>query len=102
MCFAFFNPNDTASYARVYQHDVRAKQTKVCDAERARGPPVDNNYKGGSFHYEKVELQQRVSGSVFTPGTVCRAAMSHPALKIQGGTSRELPAKKISNLFPVN
>ena len=33
--FAFFNPNDTASYARVYQHDVRAKQTKVCDAERA-------------------------------------------------------------------
>ena len=22
-------------YARVYQHDVRAKQTKVCDAERA-------------------------------------------------------------------
>ena len=26
---------DTASYARVYQHDVRAKQTKVCDAKRA-------------------------------------------------------------------
>ena len=27
--------NDTASYARVYQHDVRAKQAKACDAERA-------------------------------------------------------------------
>ena len=27
--------DDTASCARVYQHDVRAKQTKVCDAERA-------------------------------------------------------------------
>ena len=26
---------DTANCARVYQHDVRAKQTKVCDAERA-------------------------------------------------------------------
>ena len=30
-----FITHDTASCARVYQHDVRAKQTKVCDAERA-------------------------------------------------------------------
>ena len=26
---------DTVSYARVYQHDVRAKQAKACDTERA-------------------------------------------------------------------
>ena len=37
---------DTASYARVYQHDVRAKQTKVCDAERAgfHTPTHASNY----------------------------------------------------------
>ena len=29
---------DTANCARVYQHDVRAKQTKVCDAERTGFP----------------------------------------------------------------
>ena len=44
--------NDTASYARVYQHDVRAKQAIACDDERsglqtnthlaAAFPPVDN------------------------------------------------------------
>ena len=33
--FSEFFIYDTASYARVHQHDVRAKQTKVCDAERA-------------------------------------------------------------------
>ena len=27
--------NDTASCARAYQHDVRAKQARACDAERA-------------------------------------------------------------------
>lgn len=32
---------DTANCARVYQHDVRAKQTKICDAERTVFPPVD-------------------------------------------------------------
>lgn len=37
---------DTASYARVYQHDVRAKQTKVCDAERTEfhNPAHASNY----------------------------------------------------------
>ena len=34
--------HDTASYARVYQHDVRAKQAKACYAERAVSPPVDD------------------------------------------------------------
>ena len=47
-----FAKNDTASYARVYQHDVRAKQAIACDDERsglqtnthlaAAFPPVDN------------------------------------------------------------
>lgn len=31
---------DTANCARVYQHDVRAKQTKVCDAERRGFRPL--------------------------------------------------------------
>lgn len=35
----------------------------------------------------------RIRLGIHMPGTACRAAMSHPALKIQGGTSRELPAK---------
>jgi hypothetical protein len=56
--FAFFNsnPNDTASYARVYQHDVRARQTKVCDAERAEvsRPSIIITKE---VHYENVELQ---------------------------------------------
>lgn len=46
-----------------------------------------------------TKLQQRVSGSVFT----CPAlrAMLPYTLKIQGGTSWGLPAKK-NNLFPIN
>lgn len=37
---------DTANCARVYKHDVRAKQTKVCDAERAgfQTPTHSSNY----------------------------------------------------------
>ena len=37
---------DTANCARVYQHDVRAKQTKVCDAARAgfQTPTHSSNY----------------------------------------------------------
>ena len=65
--FAFFNsnPNDTASYAHVYQHDVRAKQTKVCDAKRA-GVSCPSIIITKEVRYENIELQQRVSGSVFT------------------------------------
>ena len=75
-------PNDTASYARVYQHDVRAKQTKVCDAERAgfQTPTHSSNYL-------KTDKQLIVQGRVAfsTPSLAASlAAFPRPSMDKNG------------------
>lgn len=73
---------DTANCARVYQHDVRAKQTKVCDAERAgfQTPTHSSNYL-------KTDGQLIVQGrSAFsTPSLVASlAAFPRPSMDKNG------------------
>lgn len=85
--FAFFNsnPNDTASYARVYQHDVR--------------PPVDNKLQRRFVMRVNQVTTARIRLGIHMPGTVCRAYI-HPENpgRYFAGTSR----KKNNNLFPIN
>ena len=73
---------DTANCARVYQHDVRAKQTKVCDAERAgfQTPTHSSNYL-------KTDKQLIVQGRVAfsTPSlTASLAAFPRPSMDKNG------------------
>ena len=73
---------DTANCARVYQHDVRAKQTKVCDAEQAgfQTPTHSSNYL-------KTDKQLIVQGRVAfsTPSlTASLAAFPRPSMDKNG------------------
>ena len=64
---------DTASCARVYQHDVRAKQTKVCDAERAgfHTPTHAPNYLETDGQLKLAAVFPPVDNLIFQTYTIC-------------------------------
>ena len=72
--------HDTATYARVYQHDVRAKQTKVCDVERA-GFHTPTHASIEAKRNLVTSRQRQVINYLQTDGQTSLTTVSRPSMK---------------------